>query len=135
MQASAYTKYVGDLTVYFDAAGNVARWKGAPIFMGPNIQQDKQILDELQPWKRLFDNMTKKIIGHANKTIEGTNCDSSECEMGNMLADIYRQYYLKHNKSLDNSEVVAIINSGGVRASLYQGRTYRKDIHFYESNI
>lgn len=123
MQASAYTKYVGDLTVYFDAAGNVAHWKGAPIFMGPNIQQDKQIVAELQPWKQIFDKVANQNMGYTDKTIIGTNCHTSECEMGNFLADIYRQYYLAKNKSMEEAILVALVNSGGIRASLNQGGT------------
>lgn len=38
VQASAYSKYVGDLTVYFDDLGEPIRWTGQPIFLGPDIQ-------------------------------------------------------------------------------------------------
>lgn len=34
---SEYLKYVGNLTVYFDAEGNVDSWQGAPIFMDSNL--------------------------------------------------------------------------------------------------
>lgn len=37
VQASAYTKYIGDLTVYFDAAGQVVSWEGSPIFLDTDI--------------------------------------------------------------------------------------------------
>jgi 2',3'-cyclic-nucleotide 2'-phosphodiesterase (5'-nucleotidase family) len=37
VQASAYTKYLGNLTVFFDDSGNVVDWNGAPIFLGPKI--------------------------------------------------------------------------------------------------
>lgn len=39
VQASAYVKYVGDLTVYFDEKGHVESWEGAPIFLDTNIKQ------------------------------------------------------------------------------------------------
>lgn len=38
VQASAYLKYVGDLTVYFDDRGHVDSWEGAPIFLDTNIK-------------------------------------------------------------------------------------------------
>lgn len=90
--------------------------------MGPNIQQDRQILAEIQPWKLLFDNITQQYIAYANKKINGLNCFSGECEMGNLLADTYRNHYLAQNKSLDAALVVAIVHSGGIRASLEKGR-------------
>lgn len=39
VQASALTKFVGDITIWFDKNGKMVRWKGAPIFMGPNVEQ------------------------------------------------------------------------------------------------
>lgn len=37
VQAAAFTKLVGDLTVYFDAAGNVVRWEGSPIYLDESV--------------------------------------------------------------------------------------------------
>lgn len=39
VQASAYLKYVGDITVYFDQKGRVVYWEGAPIFLDTNVEQ------------------------------------------------------------------------------------------------
>lgn len=39
VQASAYLKYVGDITVYFDRDGKVASWEGAPIFLDDDVKQ------------------------------------------------------------------------------------------------
>lgn len=38
VQASAFSKYVGDLTIYFDELGEPIRWAGQPIFLGTDIQ-------------------------------------------------------------------------------------------------
>lgn len=38
VQASSFAKYVGDLTVYFNQAGEAIRWIGQPIFLATNIQ-------------------------------------------------------------------------------------------------
>ncbi len=43
MQASAYTKYIGDLTVYFDAEGLVSSWEGYPIYLDSNIKQGNTV--------------------------------------------------------------------------------------------
>ena len=37
VQASAYTKYLGDFVVYFDSEGNVKKYEGNPIFLGPDV--------------------------------------------------------------------------------------------------
>lgn len=41
VQASAFAKYVGDLTVYFDESGEPIRWIGQPIFLAADIQPGK----------------------------------------------------------------------------------------------
>lgn len=41
VQAAAYTRYMGDLTVYFDAAGEVQEWEGKPIFLDESVEQGK----------------------------------------------------------------------------------------------
>lgn len=38
VHSSAFAKYVGDLTVYFNEFDEVAQWTGQPIFLGPYIQ-------------------------------------------------------------------------------------------------
>lgn len=38
VQASAYMKYVGDLTVHFDKHGRVVSWEGQPIYLDSNIE-------------------------------------------------------------------------------------------------
>lgn len=43
VQASAYIKYVGDLTVYFDDDGRVVSWEGAPIFLDSDVEQGMHI--------------------------------------------------------------------------------------------
>lgn len=37
VQASAYTKLLGDLTVYFDANGDIVRWEGSPVYLDETI--------------------------------------------------------------------------------------------------
>lgn len=38
VQASAYTKYLGDITFWFDDAGKIVRHEGAPIFLDDSVQ-------------------------------------------------------------------------------------------------
>lgn len=42
VQAGAYAKYVGNITVYFDDDGNVANFEGAPIYMDSSVPQGKK---------------------------------------------------------------------------------------------
>lgn len=53
VQASALTKYVGDITIWFDKNGKAVRWRGAPIFLGPEVQQGiySQIMNIISVYK------------------------------------------------------------------------------------
>lgn len=42
VQASAYTKYVGDLTVYFDEAGEPVHWEGQPMYLDTDVIQGNE---------------------------------------------------------------------------------------------
>lgn len=39
VHSSAYTKYVGDLTVYFDDKGELIHWTGQPIYLSSDVPQ------------------------------------------------------------------------------------------------
>ncbi len=39
VQASAYTKYLGNITLFFDDAGNMMDYEGAPIYLDSDIEQ------------------------------------------------------------------------------------------------
>lgn len=39
VQAFAFTKAVGDLSVYFDVNGDVAKWEGEPIYLNNSIPE------------------------------------------------------------------------------------------------
>lgn len=42
VQASAYTKYVGNLTVFYDKAGEIVSWSGVPIYISHDKPQGKE---------------------------------------------------------------------------------------------
>lgn len=39
VQAASYNRYIGNITVFFDKAGNCVNWSGAPVFLGTDSQQ------------------------------------------------------------------------------------------------
>lgn len=41
VQASAYCKYVGNITVFFDKEGRIAHWDGQPVYLDTHIEQGK----------------------------------------------------------------------------------------------
>lgn len=39
VQASAFTKYMGNLSVYFDFRGDYVKWEGGPVFLDRSIAE------------------------------------------------------------------------------------------------
>lgn len=39
VQASSYSKYLGNISVFYDKEGNVEKWEGAPIFLDKSLAQ------------------------------------------------------------------------------------------------
>lgn len=37
VQAAAYTKFVGDIVLFFDEAGIIQRWEGNPVYLGADV--------------------------------------------------------------------------------------------------
>ena len=86
VQASAFTKYLGNIRLYFDENGEISRYEGAPIFLSHDIPQDPFILEELKPWKYEIDLVQKRVIGSIKHEYD-SYCYRRECGMGNLAAD------------------------------------------------
>ena len=87
VQASAYTKYLGDITLYFDVDGKIQNFEGAPIFLGHDVEQDAEIVAELAPWKAGVDTLQNEVVGKTKFDISSNKCYNKECSMGDLTAD------------------------------------------------
>ncbi|XP_063911902.1 apyrase-like isoform X5 [Zophobas morio] len=128
VQASAYTKYLGNLTVFFDNFANVVGWDGAPIFLDDNnIHSDVRIDAELALWKEAVNLQGKKIVGTTINTMLNQPCRSEECPLGNFATDAMLYNYQSTLDNFCNNTVIAAIHAGGIRAGIEEG-----NITFYQ---
>lgn len=86
VQASAHSKYLGNITLYFDDNGEIQSHEGAPIFLAHEVPQDGEILQALVPWKLEIDPIQYKPIGWLSYELD-SYCYSRECGMGNLATD------------------------------------------------
>ncbi len=82
VQASAYTKYLGDLTVYFDDNGEAQMWEGNPVFLEDSIEPDEEIVEAMRPWKEEIDVIAKREIGDLKTLLYRDDCAFGECNIG-----------------------------------------------------
>jgi len=116
VQAYAYSKYVGHLTLTFEG-GDVVRAKGGPVLLDASIAPDPDLAARIGELSAPLDEMRKEVIGEAAEAIEGSRevCRARECEMGNLVADAMLDRVA--GQGID----IAIQNGGGLRASIDAG--------------
>ncbi|XP_011696071.1 PREDICTED: apyrase isoform X2 [Wasmannia auropunctata] len=129
VQAAAYTKYLGNLTVWFDDQGEVVDWDGNPLLLDHSIEEDPKILEALKPWKKVVDETALKKIGSTRVLLEH-NCRNKECNMGNLITDAMVDAFVNdaENKTHWTYAAVACTNSGGIRTSLEESEITYGDL-------
>uniref|UniRef100_A0A1I8PB47 apyrase n=1 Tax=Stomoxys calcitrans TaxID=35570 RepID=A0A1I8PB47_STOCA len=124
VQAAAYAKYVGNITVYFDNEGNVVDFEGAPIYMAADVPEDPEVLEAIKPWKEIVDAKGHVIIGHTAVDLLKDPCDKEECNLGNFFTDALVHAFLNlapYNEENWSLAPIALVNNGGLRVPLHRG--------------
>ncbi|KAK0095135.1 hypothetical protein PV326_009160 [Microctonus aethiopoides] len=122
VQAYAYTKYLGNLTVDFDHEGEIKNIQGDPILLDSNIEEAEDILQELDKWRPAVVNLTETIVGSTKVLLDGDSkhCRAGECNLGNLITDAMIDYnvrdYISKNGWTDAA--ISIHNSGSIRTSI-----------------
>lgn len=141
VQAMAFSKYVGNLTVHFNRQGEAIRWEGAPIYLETSIESDDEIVEALQPWKQLIDNIGEQVVGKSDMPLEKVPCHSHECELGNIIADAFAKFYqdkeitssggdydYRDTKRTRSIKLISFITCGTIHASLSAGSITFNDL-------
>jgi len=117
VQAYAYGKFLGELSVLFDEAGNVIYATGEPITIDGSVNENSQIVARLDELEKPINTLKETIVGTVSNPLTGDRavCRIQECDMGNMIADAMR------DAVIDKGYTIALQNSGGIRASLDAG--------------
>lgn len=126
VQASAFSRYVGDLTVYFDRDGRAVRWEGEPIYLENSIEPDAAILEALQPWKEEIQRIGSSVVSEIDVALEKVPCHSHECELGDIMTDAFVHYY--RDVKSDSKQVISFISCGSIHTSLNTGPITYSDL-------
>ncbi len=117
VQAYAYSKYLGEVTLTFDDDGNLVSAEGEPILLDASVTPDPDIAARVAEMGAPIEEMKKRVVASSAASIEGNRdvCRVQECEMGNLVADAMLA------RVADQGAQIAIANSGGLRASIDEG--------------
>ncbi len=117
VQAYAYSKYLGDLTVVFDDAGVVKTATGEPKLLDASVTPDAGFVAKVAELAGPIEELKLKEIGATAEAVDGARdtCRAVECSMGNLVADAMV------DRLSDQGITIAIQNGGGLRASIDAG--------------
>jgi len=117
VQAYAFGKYLGELTVAFDEAGVLTSATGDPIIIDGQVIEDEATLARIAELAEPLDEIRTEVVAQSAGVIEGNRevCRVEECPMGNLIADAMLDRV--REQGID----IAIMNSGGIRASIDEG--------------
>lgn len=115
--AYAYGKYLGHLVLQFDDAGHVTSASGDTILLDESVTPDPAIAARVAELAGPFEEIKQRVVAVVASDIDGRweNCRTGECEMGNLVADAVLAHVRRRGVG------IAILNSGGLRASLPAG--------------
>ncbi len=117
VSAYAYGKFLGELNVTFDDAGNITEAKGEPIVMDAAIVEDDATKARIAEAAAPLEEIRNKVVAETAMAIDGErgSCRAQECTMGNLVADAMLA------RVKDQGIDIAIANGGGLRASIDAG--------------
>ncbi|KAL3266931.1 hypothetical protein HHI36_011081 [Cryptolaemus montrouzieri] len=128
-QASAYTKYLGNITVFYDEEGYVKGWSGAPIFMENKIVQDPVYLADLKPYSEEVNIRGDSIIGSSLVRLERDDCRMGECLLGNFVTDaMVYEYIEKSPTKYWTKAAISLMNTGSLRTTIEKGNISYNDL-------
>lgn len=120
VQASAFTKYMGNLTVYFDFRGDYVKWEGNPLFLDRSISEDPTIKAKLAPYAKRVHEAENVPVGSTEYTMRFDDCVFGECTIGDMLVDAQLEF-VKKKVSSSPHQYLSFIQRGNIKSSIMQG--------------
>ena len=117
VQAYAYGKFLGELNVTFNDAGEIIEHSGDLVVLDGTVEEDAETKARVAELAIPLDEIRNEVVAEAAGPIEGDRsvCRVEECPMGNLIADAML------DRVKDQGIQIAYANSGGIRASIDAG--------------
>ena len=117
VQAYAYGKYLGELKVDFDDAGKIISATGEPVVIDGDVAENEAMSARVAELAEPLEALRNQVVAETAAPVEGSRdvCRVMECQMGNLVTDAALA------RVADQGISIAIMNSGGLRASIDAG--------------
>lgn len=122
VQAYAYTKYLGVLSLEFDEAGNLIFYEGKPLLLDAEVPQDDDVVRALDVYRSDVEMYENTVVGQTKVILQGDNCRKEECNFGNLLTDamvhMRAGLYSVGDDNRWTDAAIAFLQGGGIRSSI-----------------
>ncbi|KAF1953119.1 Metallo-dependent phosphatase [Byssothecium circinans] len=122
--AYRWGEYVGYIDVTYDENGKILAYHGAPQHLTNTTKQDEGLQAQIDEWRKPFEEFAAEVLGSTNVELDQTTCQQKECLLGDFMADAMYEY----RKNASENVAFAIINAGGVRATIDVGDITRGEV-------
>ncbi|MES2665899.1 MAG: bifunctional metallophosphatase/5'-nucleotidase [Pseudomonadota bacterium] len=117
VSAYAYGKFLGELNVTFNDAGEVVTATGEPRIMDAAVAEDAPTVARIAELAGPLEEIRARQVAETTAEIDGSRetCRTKECPMGNLIAEAML------DRVAGQGVTIALQNGGGVRASVDAG--------------
>lgn len=117
VSAYAYGKFLGELNVTFNDAGEVVSAVGEPLIMDAAVAEDAETVARIADLAKPLEEIRQKVVAETTEAIDGSRetCRVQECAMGTLVAEAMLA------RVKDQGVTIALTNGGGLRASIDAG--------------
>ncbi len=124
VQAGAYSKYLGHLTLTFDDKGNVTAATGDSKLLDASVTPDPAVLDRIKELSGPIEELMTREVAEIPDGIDGSRetCRVEECAMGDVVAEAML------DRVKGQGVTIALQNGGGLRASIGGGMVTMGDV-------
>lgn len=124
VQAGAYSKYLGDLTLTFDEAGVVTAATGDTRLLDASVTPDQPTLDRIKELAGPIEELKSRKVAEIAAGIDGSRetCRTGQCAMGDLVTDAML------DRVRGQGVTMALTNGGGLRASIGGGTVTMGDV-------
>ncbi|KAI1817198.1 Metallo-dependent phosphatase [Poronia punctata] len=122
--AYRWGEYLGYIDVTYDPDGKILAYHGAPIHLTNTTKQDKKLQAQIEAWRGPFEEFAAQKIGESKIVLDQSTCQKKECALGDFISDAILDYRV----SAGSSASFAIVNAGGIRATIDEGPITRGEV-------
>jgi 5'-nucleotidase len=124
VQAGAYSKYLGLVTLTFDDKGVVTEATGDTRLLDASVTPDPDTLAAIGKLAGPIEELKARVVAEIPAGLDGSRetCRAEECALGSIIADAMV------DRVKDQGVTIGLQNGGGVRASIGAGTVTMGDV-------